>query len=51
MPLAEEILDKPQIDAVADNVAEVCADPKFDPLIDTYRGVPLAHAALHLNGA
>jgi hypothetical protein len=36
---------------VDDDVAEVYANPKFDPLIDTYPTVPLAHAALHFNGA
>src|ERR1700733_1205659 len=36
---------------IDDDVAEVYANPKFDPLIDTYPGVPLAHAALHFNGA
>src|ERR1700739_302828 len=33
-----------------DDVAEVYANPKFDPLVDTYPGVSLAHAALHFNG-
>ena len=33
-----------------DDVAEVYAKPKFDPLIDTDPNVPLAHAALHFNG-
>ena len=33
-----------------DDVAEVYAKPKFDPLIDTNPNVPLAHAALHFNG-
>jgi hypothetical protein len=36
---------------VDDDVAEVYANPKFDPLIDTYPTVPLAHATLHFNGA
>jgi hypothetical protein len=36
---------------VDDDVAEVYADPKFDLLIETYPGVPLAHAALQFNGA
>src|ERR1700676_3844243 len=36
---------------IDDDVAEVYANPKFDPLIDTDPGIPLAHAALHLNGA
>jgi hypothetical protein len=36
---------------IDDDVAEVHANPKFDPLIDTYVGVPLTHAALHFNGA
>lgn len=36
---------------INDDIAEIYANPKFDPVIDTDLVVPLAHAALHLDGA